>query len=109
MTSVKKTRTAHWQREATSVLRSMLALNGVSNKRLSHLMEAFGPPEPAKSISNKISRGTFSFAFFLRCLRALGKTELRLMLPELSAEQRAQIAHEAKRQKRRAGPKKKPT
>jgi hypothetical protein len=105
MAPVKKAGITHWQREAASVLRALLAAHRVTNKRLSHLLAAFGPAEPAKSISNKIARGTFSFAFFLRSMRALGKTEVRFLLTELSSDERAQIAYEAKRQKRRAGPK----
>ena len=34
--------------------------------------------ETQGSISNKISRGTFSFVFFMQCMEALGIKEIRL-------------------------------
>jgi hypothetical protein len=34
--------------------------------------------ESYKNIASKITRGTFSFLFFAQCMKALGKTEIRL-------------------------------
>lgn len=41
-------------------------------KELSRALETLGIEESPKVLSNKINRGTFSFAFFLQCMRALG-------------------------------------
>jgi hypothetical protein len=37
-----------------------------------------GLPETERNIANKISRGGFTAAFFLQCLKAIGVTNLRL-------------------------------
>jgi len=99
----------HWEREAAAVLHAYLTSHRITIKRLTHLLEVSGRPQPAKSINNRITRGQFSFAFFLRCMRALEKTEVRLPLPELSEDDRALIARDAAHQRRRAPPRKKKT
>jgi hypothetical protein len=61
-----------WQLDARRLLRAQLALKDMSYKELSRALESIGIDESPKVLSNKISRGTFSFAFFLQCMRALG-------------------------------------
>lgn len=61
-----------WQLDARRLLRAQLALKDMRYKDLSRALEAIGIDESPKVLSNKISRGTFSFAFFLQCMRALG-------------------------------------
>lgn len=61
-----------WQPDARRLLRAQLALKDMGYKDLSRALEAIGIDESPKVLSNKISRGTFSFAFFLQCMRALG-------------------------------------
>jgi hypothetical protein len=61
-----------WQLDARRLLRAQLALKNMGYKELSRALETIGIEESPKVLSNKISRGTFSFAFFLQCMRALG-------------------------------------
>ncbi len=63
--------TVDWQREARRLLRSQLALKDMGYKELSRALESVGIDESAKVLSNKINRGTFSFAFYLQCMQAL--------------------------------------
>ena len=42
-----------------------------------------GLEETSRSIANKMSRGTFSFAFFLQCMRALGADAVTLTVPDV--------------------------
>lgn len=67
-----------WRREARRVLRAELARKDMGLKELARALEAIGVDENAKALSNKINRGTFSFIFFLQCLRALDIDTIKL-------------------------------
>lgn len=60
-----------WPREARRILRAELALKDIGFKELSRALEGEGIRVDAKVLATKVSRGTFSFAFFLQCMRAL--------------------------------------
>jgi len=47
------------------------------------LNEQFGTNENERNIRNKIARGTFSAAFFLMCMKALGAKSLDYALSDL--------------------------
>jgi hypothetical protein len=104
MATVSKSERTFWHTQATSVLHTMLASRRITYKQLSRLLEGLGELEPEKTLSNKINRGTFSFQFFLKCVRALGITDVRFLLEELSAADRAGIRRAAKAQRRRSFP-----
>ena len=62
-----------WNKEARRILKSELARRDLTYKQLlKQLREAGVAEETERSIVNKVSRGTFSFAFFIMCMRALG-------------------------------------
>ena len=67
-----------WKSEARAILRANLDRKYVSFKDLSRALAAIGIDEDHKALSNKITRGTFSFAFFLQCMRALNEDVVRL-------------------------------
>ena len=48
-----------------------MARRKISYKILANRLEKIGVQESVKGIANKIGRGTFSFAFFLQCMKAL--------------------------------------
>lgn len=104
MTTVKKDERTYWHTEATRLLRDVLYLNRVSYKELSRMLAALGENEPPKTLSNKVNRGSFSFQFFLKCLVALGKSELRLEMKDLSERDKAEIRSQAAKQDRRHFP-----
>lgn len=68
----------NWNHQARGVLKAELARRSVSYKRLVRLLEAIDVAETEQSIANKLSRGTFSFAFFLQCMQAIGARHLDL-------------------------------
>lgn len=80
-----------WQREASAVLRSYLARQGVGYKALSLQLERIGVKLNARALGNKIARGRFSFSFFLQCLRALGYTEVKFELSRLPEKEQARL------------------
>lgn len=61
--------------EAKRILRAEMARRGYNFKRLSEALSALQDGEPVESeqvLSNKVNRGRFTFAFFLRATRAMG-------------------------------------
>ena len=67
-----------WSLEAKRILRAEIERRGVTYKRLARLMQAAGLHETERSLANKISRGMFSFVFFLQVMRVLGVQNLSL-------------------------------
>ncbi|WP_212566841.1 DUF6471 domain-containing protein [Aromatoleum tolulyticum] len=62
----------YWAHEAKGILRAELDRRGVTYARLAKLMQVQGFGETTRSLANKISRGSFSFVFFLQVMRVLG-------------------------------------
>jgi len=73
-----------WYQLAGNVLRAELARQGISYRQLARLLAGIGVSETERAIANKMSRGSFSFAFFLQCMRALGRTDIRLDLTDIA-------------------------
>lgn len=67
-----------WNEKATNILKSILSRRNIKYHELAIKLKALGIEETQGSISNKISRGTFSFIFFIQCMEALGIKEIRL-------------------------------
>lgn len=65
-----------WNKEAQRLLKFELTIRQISYKDLAKLLEGIGVAETERSIASKISRGSFSFAFFLQCMRAIGAREV---------------------------------
>lgn len=59
--------------EAARILRTAMRRGGVSYKRLAELLQksADAPIESEQALINKVNRGRFSFAFFVRACRAM--------------------------------------
>jgi hypothetical protein len=67
-----------WERFAKGLLKAELALQGVTYKVLSQRLAALGVHANETAIANRISRGQFTFIFFLQCMSALGVTRVDL-------------------------------
>lgn len=63
--------TMDWNAEARTILKAELARHGVTYKVLAIRLEAIGVKDSEAAIANRLSRGRFSFAFFLQCMRAI--------------------------------------
>ena len=61
-----------WASEAKGILRAELSRRNVTYAQLAKLMLASDIQETPRSLANKISRGSFSFVFFLQAMRVLG-------------------------------------
>lgn len=71
-----------WTERAKRLLKSELVRRGVSNDELVFLLKQIGVEETKASVDSKISRGTFSAAFLLQCLNAIGCKYLDPVLVE---------------------------
>jgi len=74
----KATTDSEWSDKAKNLLRSELKRQGVTYAQLAEKLEAIGVSENEKNIGNKISRGVFTMAFFMQCMKAIGVSEVRL-------------------------------
>lgn len=61
-----------WNNKAKRLLKSELIRKGVTNSDLVQALQLIDIKETKSSIDSKISRGTFSAAFLLQCLTAIG-------------------------------------
>lgn len=61
-----------WSEQAKRLLKSELVRRGISNDELVGRLHLIGVEETKASVESKISRGTFSAAFLLQCLNAIG-------------------------------------
>lgn len=55
-----------------------MARRGVTLKELSRRLDAIGVKIASPQLSNKVGRGSFSFFFFLQCMKALEADFVRL-------------------------------
>lgn len=69
---------AEWKKRASNLLKAELKKRDVSYAELSERLQKIGLPETVASITTKINRGTFSFAFFLQCMKVVGVTAFYL-------------------------------
>ena len=72
-----------WNEKAKRLLKSELVRRGFTTNDLVALLDRIGVKETKASIDSKISRGTFSGAFLIQCLNAIG---CKSFVPEISAD-----------------------
>ena len=72
-----------WNDKAKRLLKAELVKRGVTHDKLVKLLRQIGVKETKASIDRKISRGSFSAAFLLQCLSAIG---CRNFVPDIEIE-----------------------
>ena len=60
-----------WKSNAKNILKAELTRRGVSYDMLVVKLNAIGVDENYNTVNTKINRGTFSFVFFVQCIKAL--------------------------------------
>jgi hypothetical protein len=63
---------------AKNLLKGELKRRGVTYAQLAEKLAEIGVQESEQNLNKKISRGGFSAAFLLQCLKAVGSASLRL-------------------------------
>lgn len=67
-----------WEARASNLLKAELKRRGVTYAQLIEKLADIGIEEKEANLKNKLSRGTFTAAYMLQCLAAIGATALRL-------------------------------
>ena len=75
-----KTMKNQWNIKSKQLLKSELVRRDISHEQLVDYLDNIGISETKASIDSKLSRGTFSTAFFLQCLKAIGCNNISLDL-----------------------------
>ena len=60
-----------WKQRSKSILKSELSKQSIDYNQLSTKLALIGITESSANINSKINRGTFSFTFFLQCMKAI--------------------------------------
>lgn len=66
-----------WKSTAKNVLKAELARKGIDYETLAEKLNGIGVEENYNSINTKINRGSFTFQFFLQCMKAIGVDMVR--------------------------------
>jgi DNA (cytosine-5)-methyltransferase 1 len=72
----------NWNKEATAILKAQLSRQNMKYHDLARALNNMGIEENQNTIATKMSRGSFSFAFFLQCMYALRVNTIDLNLGE---------------------------
>lgn len=64
------------------ILKSELKRRGLTYADLVRLLGEHGVPETEANLRNKMSRGSFTAAFFIQCLVVIGCHQVQITLPE---------------------------
>ena len=67
-----------YQERAKNIIRGELKRRGMGYRQLVEALAQRGVHESEKNLANKISRGSFTAAFFLQCLDAIGARKVEL-------------------------------
>ena len=67
-----------WESKAANILKAELKRRGVTYAQLIEKLAEIGIEEKEANLKNKLSRGTFTAAYFLQCLTAVGVANVRL-------------------------------
>lgn len=73
-----KPETKDWRAKIKGILKAELKRRDLSYADLAEKLGAIGIKDEERNISNKIGRGSFSAAFFLQCLEAIGCKTIHL-------------------------------
>lgn len=69
----------NWKLAIKRFIKAEMALQGVTRLQMAERLAKLGVAETENSLNNKLSRGTFSAAFFLQCMTALDKDAPRVL------------------------------
>jgi hypothetical protein len=80
-----------WATACARLLKAEIALEGITLAKLAARLRQLGETETEASLKNQLYRGTFSMAFFVQCMRALGHSNVDIssVLPDSLAKGKA--------------------
>ena len=69
-----------YEDRAKNILKGELKRRGVTYAQLAEKLKERGAQENERNLANKISRGSFTAAFFMMCMDAIGVRQVSLEL-----------------------------
>ena len=69
---------APYEERAKNILKSELKRRGMTYAQLAEKLSALGVADNERNLANKISRGSFTAAFFMMCMDAIGVRQVSL-------------------------------
>lgn len=69
---------APYEEQAKNILKSELKRRGITYAQLAERLKERGAKENERNLANKISRGSFTAAFFMMCMDAIGVRQVSL-------------------------------
>jgi hypothetical protein len=69
---------APYEAQAKNILKSELKRRGITYAALAERLRERGAVESERNLANKISRGSFTAAFFMMCMDAIGVRQVSL-------------------------------
>jgi hypothetical protein len=70
--------TASYEKQAKNILKGELKRRGITYAQLAEKLATLGVRENERNLANKISRGSFTAAFFMMCMDAIGVRQVSL-------------------------------
>ena len=67
-----------YEKQAKNILKSELKRRGITYAILAEKLTERGAHETERNLANKISRGSFTAAFFMMCMDAIGVRQVSL-------------------------------
>lgn len=67
-----------YEEKAKNILKAELKRRGVTYAQLAEKLKALGANENERNLANKISRGSFTAAFFMMCMEVIGARQVSL-------------------------------
>jgi hypothetical protein len=71
-----------WEKEATRLMKMAFAARDFTYKELARRLNDQGIAETHATIASKLSRGRFSFIWFLQCMTVMGQREIHFRIEE---------------------------
>jgi len=78
MSAEERSPTAPYEEKAKNILKAELKRRGITYAQLAEKLRKVGAKENERNIANKISRGSFTAAFFMMCMEVIGADHLTL-------------------------------
>ena len=69
---------ADYEERAKNILKGELKRRGITYAQLAEKLRERGAQESERNLANKISRGSFTAAFFMMCMDAIGVRQVSL-------------------------------
>lgn len=70
--------TAHYEEQAKNILKGELKRRGITYAALAEKLKERGAHDSERNLANKISRGSFTAAFFMMCMDVIGVRQVSL-------------------------------